>query len=110
MIYSHANDQMLTELEKAHTEIERLRWENAELRKRSETVTIDMNDGRRTGDLELSFRTQSLKTLSSISTVQEKIKLFHSLFRGREDVYALFWTNERNGKKGYSPACEDPWS
>ena len=25
-------------------------------------------------------------------------------------MYAVFWFNERTGKKGYSPACEDPWS
>ena len=36
--------------------------------------------------------------------------MFRTLFRGRDDVYAVFWFNERTGKKGYSPACEDPWS
>lgn len=32
------------------------------------------------------------------------------LFKGREDVYALFWMNEQTGKKGFSPACENPWA
>lgn len=36
--------------------------------------------------------------------------LFRSLFKGREDVYATYWINERTGKKGYSPACEEPWN
>ena len=31
-----------------------------------------------------------------------KVALFRSLFRGREDVYALRW--ERNGRSGYAPA------
>lgn len=44
------------------------------------------------------------------SPTQEKIALFRALFRGRHDVYALFWINERTGKRGYAPACEDPWS
>jgi superfamily II DNA or RNA helicase len=33
--------------------------------------------------------------------------MFRSLFRGREDVYAVRW--ERNGKSGYSPACVMDW-
>ena len=38
------------------------------------------------------------------SAAQEKVALFRALFRGREDVYARYWCDERNGKKGYSPA------
>lgn len=37
-------------------------------------------------------------------TPDEKIKLFHSLFRGREDVYARRWENSKTNKSGYSPA------
>ena len=36
------------------------------------------------------------------------MKLFRSLFRGRDDVYAVRWEN-RNGKTGYSPACRKVW-
>jgi len=35
-------------------------------------------------------------------TSQEKVSLFRSLFRGREDLFPKLWTN-RAGKKGYSP-------
>jgi len=42
-----------------------------------------------------------------VFTPQRKIALFRSLFRGREDVYAIRW--ERNGKSGYSPACVMDW-
>jgi len=35
---------------------------------------------------------------------QEKVGLFRSLFRGREDVFPRLWTS-RAGEKGYSPAC-----
>jgi superfamily II DNA or RNA helicase len=34
----------------------------------------------------------------------EKITLFRSLFRGREDVFPKLWTS-RSGGKGYAPAC-----
>jgi hypothetical protein len=41
-------------------------------------------------------------------TSQEKVALFHSLFRGRDDVFPKLWTS-RAGKKGYSPACSNDW-
>ena len=41
-------------------------------------------------------------------TSQEKVALFRSLFRGREDVFPRLWTS-RAGKKGYAPACSNDW-
>jgi len=41
-------------------------------------------------------------------SVPEKIALFRSLFRGREDVYALRW-EAADGKPSYSPACIRDW-
>ena len=38
---------------------------------------------------------------------EKKIALFRSLFRGREDAYAVRWEG-RNGRYGYSPAV--PWT
>jgi superfamily II DNA or RNA helicase len=40
---------------------------------------------------------------------KEKITLFMSYFRGRDDVYAALWVNNRTGKRGYSPACKREW-
>lgn len=37
-------------------------------------------------------------------TSSEKVALFRSLFRGREDVYPKLWTNVKTGRKGYAPA------
>ena len=42
------------------------------------------------------------------SSPEEKVKLFRSLFRGREDVYAVRWEG-RNGKVGYTPAYRRDW-
>ena len=39
---------------------------------------------------------------------ESEIALFRSLFRGREDVYAVRWES-RKGKSGYSPACANEW-
>ncbi|MCX5855437.1 MAG: DEAD/DEAH box helicase family protein [Deltaproteobacteria bacterium] len=38
----------------------------------------------------------------------EKIRLFMSLFKGREDVYAKRWQN-REGRTGYAPVCRNEW-
>ena len=38
----------------------------------------------------------------------EKIQLFMSLFKGREDVYAKRWQN-REGRAGYAPVCRNEW-
>ncbi|WP_434006909.1 TOTE conflict system archaeo-eukaryotic primase domain-containing protein [Paenibacillus konkukensis] len=43
------------------------------------------------------------------SSSEEKIALFRSLFRGREDVYPVRWMNKA-GKSGYSPTCQNEWT
>jgi superfamily II DNA or RNA helicase len=50
-----------------------------------------------------------LCSLSSPLTSTEKVALFRSLFRGRDDVYPKLWENSRTGKKGYAPACANEW-
>jgi len=42
------------------------------------------------------------------SAAEKKIALFRSLFRGRDDVYAVRWKG-KNGKSGYSPAGAMDW-
>lgn len=39
----------------------------------------------------------------------ERISLFRSLFRGRDDVYARLWVSRKTGKSGYSPVCKNEW-
>jgi superfamily II DNA or RNA helicase/very-short-patch-repair endonuclease len=43
------------------------------------------------------------------SPVETNIRLFRSLFRGREDVYARRFESRRTGKHGYAPACANEW-
>lgn len=45
---------------------------------------------------------------SACLSTDEKVKLFASLFRGREDVYPVRWESKA-GKSGYSPACANEW-
>jgi superfamily II DNA or RNA helicase len=39
----------------------------------------------------------------------EKVALFRSLFRGRDDVFPRRWENSKTGKAGYAPACRNEW-
>ncbi|MBI3982869.1 MAG: DEAD/DEAH box helicase family protein [Gemmatimonadetes bacterium] len=40
-------------------------------------------------------------------TPAEKVKLFRSLFRGREDVFPTRFVSKKTGKPGYAPACRN---
>jgi superfamily II DNA or RNA helicase len=58
----------------------------------------------------LAVQPDSITTSSSApSTAAEKVALFRSRFRGREDIYPKFWTNARSGRKGYAPTCGNEW-
>jgi hypothetical protein len=43
------------------------------------------------------------------SDSSEKIRLYLTLFKGRDDVYAKRWENKKKGLSGYSPVCLNEW-
>ncbi|MFZ3129810.1 MAG: DEAD/DEAH box helicase family protein [Desulfosporosinus sp.] len=49
-------------------------------------------------------------SISNYSTAKEKIELFMSLFKGRDDVYAKRWYSLKTQKSGYQPACKNEWN
>jgi superfamily II DNA or RNA helicase len=98
------------ELEEMQRELARLREENAELRRRLGMSVAEPTLSYSEKSEESSLGGASVSLLTADSSTREKILLFRNLFRGREDVFAVFWTNERSGKKGYSPAAKDPWN
>jgi len=90
----------------ALAECERLRVENQQLRERlglpeAEAAAPSTNSG-------IEFNS-TVAVVTSKSSPDEKVKLFRSLFRGRENVYAARWEG-RSGKTGYSPAYQKTWS
>ena len=48
-------------------------------------------------------------TLTSRSNQDDKIALFRSLFRGREDVFPKRFESTKTGKSGYQPCCRNEW-
>jgi len=51
----------------------------------------------------------AVSTVTRRSSSEAKICLFRGLFRGREDVYPKRWENNKTGKAGYAPACDNEW-
>jgi len=102
-------DEILkVKLAKAEAECERLREENVQLRRRVSETPI--HDQTAAGQLSPSSyeTTQSSATVTVDSRPEVKVALFMSLFRGRDDVYAVRWEG-KTGKTGYSPAGVREW-
>lgn len=59
-------------------------------------------------DINVSMNISN-ESVSRHSSPQEKIDLFRSMLKGRQDVYALRWYNTKTGKSGYSPVCQNKW-
>jgi len=83
-------------LAKALAENSKLLAENQRLRK-----LLDIKS--RIPGIALGSEIGRPSVLDTKSTSDEKIRLFRTLFRGREDVYAIRWEG-KGDKAGYSPA------
>ena len=42
-------------------------------------------------------------------SLDDRVKLFQSYFKGREDVFARRWFSKATGKSGYQPVCKNEW-
>jgi len=74
-------------------------------------ISVDSNElAKETGlPVTVARQANSILSVSSESPSPEKVELYQSLFRGREDVYARLWQNKRTLKIGYSPVCKNEW-
>ncbi|MGA7221490.1 MAG: DEAD/DEAH box helicase family protein [Candidatus Acidiferrales bacterium] len=93
------------QLKSARNETERLRAENAHLRA---MLGIPDSAVERGSPPEVNaVETPNSRAIEAL-TPERKVALFRSLFRGREDVYAVRWEG-KSGKSGYSPAGVMDW-
>ena len=60
-------------------------------------------------DEQLPFDRISELKVTNDSTQEQKIALFRSLFRGRDDVFPGRFESKRTGKSGYQPVCRNEW-
>lgn len=79
-------------------ELKRLRAENARLRALLSRYGIAVDEAAPSIPQKLSL------------SLEEKVTLFHSLFQGREDVFARRWFSSSTGKSGYQPVCSREWN
>lgn len=87
--------------------IEELEKENQELRRQ-----LGYAEPVRPVVTETPKNEKVLETAAGIhmrSTPEEKIRLFRSLFRSREDVFARRWYSIQKKKGGYAPVCANEW-
>lgn len=96
--------------EEMRIELERLQRENAYLRQLLNLdphtpIIIPVAKPHEPALVELKIdNTENKVSLSP----GEKISLYRSLFRGRDDVYPIRWEG-KNGRAGYSPVCANEW-
>ena len=90
-------------------ELTQLRIELAKIESRRKQLLRRLSEM----EAELSHSGNGHKKTTSItnnSPIQDKIRLFRSLFRGREDVYPRRFESIMTGKSGYQPACKNEWA
>jgi len=86
------------------TEIERLKTENARLISLLEVHGIPWESN------DAPCNNNTVPSLyAAVFSTEEKVTIFRSLFRGRNDVYPIRWESPTTGKSGYSPACANEW-
>lgn len=102
---------LIIENEQLKKEIEALKNENSYLK--SLLYIKDRQEERAITKIEVSEIKEDVAELRCVvtkdSSIDEKLALFKSLFKGREDVYALRWCNKEGSKSSYSPACLNEW-
>lgn len=90
-------------------ENQKLKAENDEYRKRLELPTsvscVNCNDNT---PIKTDNYNSVATNINNNSSPEDEIRLFMSVFKGREDVYAKRWQN-KEGKSGYSPVCLNEW-
>lgn len=88
-------------------ELEKLRTENIRLKKLLLANGIKYDVGE-TGTGEDKIYSDVVFPAVHLGK-DDRVKLFRSLFRGREDVFARRWYSKTTGKAGYQPVCMNEW-
>lgn len=89
-------DELLEENKKLKSEIYKLRKEIEELKSH---ISTSIDNKKQINNHSININ----------STLEEKIKLYKSLFYGRNDVFALRWNNDSKNTHGYKPYCINEW-
>jgi superfamily II DNA or RNA helicase len=94
---------MISDLER---EVARLRAENAQLLR---LLELTPGQARPPAAAQTGLFHEPPGPVHALSTEQEKVRFFRTLFAARRDVYALRWEDTRTGRSGWVPAVEGGW-
>ena len=90
-------------------ETEALRKENMEMKALliEHGLSYEPNDKGKKGSIVSLYSPMSFPP--SNLGIEQRVGLFRSLFRGREDVFARRWYSKNTDKGGYQPVCINEW-
>jgi len=100
---SAPRDPLVTELEKAESDLERIEAQRTAANARIHALRNEL------AALDATPRPVVPETLPGLAprTPADKVKLFRQLFRGRPDLYPTRFVGKKTGKPGYAPACSN---
>lgn len=75
----------------------------------SPRIPVEM-DGASSGSVYAKNQHAGVLSPNNNSPLSDRMQLYRSLFRGRDDMYAQLWQNRQSGKVGYSPSCKHEWN
>jgi len=108
--------QLLDKYNRLLNEFNRLKDENRQLKEQLRLLdTDDSKNSIKTAKTEKNCHEDEIADIISSSIIgstsdsADKIRLFMTLFKCRQDVYAKRWENSRKGTSGYSPVCLNEW-
>ena len=70
-------------------------------------ISYDMKDQE---GVTIVSKSQEHNSSHNQLSLQEKVDLFRSLFKGREDVFAKRWYSNTTNQSGYQPVCGREWN
>ncbi len=91
-------------IENAETELQNLEVKRAKI-----LAEISSLKAYRTQLREANSAPTGSPSVTNLSPETEKIRIFRSLFRGREDVFPKRFQSPKTGKSGYQPYCRKEW-
>jgi superfamily II DNA or RNA helicase len=110
-------ERLRRELQKVSAERDRLLAENRRLRRdhllnsqTPERASLSISAMEPGSSIVTGKPATGTAAINNESPLPQKVKLFRSLFRGREDVFARQFWSRKNQRVGYSPACRHEWN